>query len=200
MKLIRAIALVFASLLIIMLAVAAFMPETMQVERSVVINKPVGEVFNHIADLRNWQAWNPWSEMDPEATHEISTPSRGKGAKWSWEGNTLGKGNLEQQEIEENKMVRFSMVFEKPMESSGIDIWHFESPDENSTLVTWMDEMAMEYPVGRLAALFLKPSLEKQLDQGLQNLKRLVEQEPEAEPQPAAPVGSDSSAVRVSGI
>lgn len=199
MKLIRAIALLFAGLIILALATAAFMPDTMQVERTVVINKPVGEVFNHIADLRNWQAWNPWSEMDPDATHQISTPSRGKGAKWSWEGDKLGKGNLEQQEIEENKLLRFSMAFEEPMESTGTDTWTFESPDENTTQVTWTDEMAMEYPVGRLSALFIKPSLEEQLDRGLQNLKRLVEQEPEVAPQPAPAIG-DTAAVRVSGI
>ncbi|EMR02338.1 SRPBCC family protein [Cesiribacter andamanensis] len=199
MKLIRAIALLLAGILIIALATAAFMPETMEVEGSIEINKPVEEVFNHVADLRNWHAWNPWSEMDPEATHEISTPSRGKGAKWSWTGEKLGKGSLQQQEIEENEMIRFSLVFEEPMESSGIDTWYFERTEDNTTLVTWKDEMAMEYPHGRLATLFVKPGLEEQLNRGLQKLKALIEKDAAPTPQPASPP-ADSAGLRVSGI
>ncbi len=185
MKLIRGISLFIAGLIIAALIAAAFMPETLMVKRSIVIERPVDKVFNHVADLNNWLAWNPWSAMDPEAAHTISTPSRGKGAQWSWEGEEIGKGNLVQEEIEENRMVRFTLAFEEPMQSTGTDLWQFESPDENSTKVTWSDEMQLDYPVGRLSALFIKPTLETQFESGLAKLKEVVEQGDRT--QPAAP-------------
>lgn len=194
MQLVRGIALFFAGVIILALVVAAFLPETMRVERSIVINKPAGEVFSQVADLRNWSAWNPWHMMDPEAVHNISTPSRGKGAQWSWEGDELGKGRLVQEGIEENELLRFSVVREEPMESTGTTVWQFESMDENTTEVTWIDEMEMEYPLGRLSSFFIQPSLEEELDRGLDNLKALVEKEPEPAPQPA-PVIPDSATV-----
>jgi hypothetical protein len=194
MQLVRGIALFFAGVIIVALIAAALMPETMRVERSIVINKPVGEVFSQVADLRNWSAWSPWQEMDPEAVHSISTPSRGKGAQWSWEGDKLGKGRLVQEEIEENKMIRNTMVFEEPTESTGTDLWEFEGADAQTTQVRWIDEMEMEYPVGRLSSFFLKPTLEEQMDRGLQNLKGLLEKEPEPKAQPA-PVVPDSATV-----
>lgn len=198
MKVIRALALALAGILIVALAVAAFMPDTLRIESSVVINRPVEEVFNQVADLRNWQAWNPWSAMDPEAVHQVSTPSRGKGARWSWEGEALGKGYLEQQEIEENKMIRFSMVFEEPLESQGTDIWQFESQEDGATRVTWADEMELEYPIGRLSALFMKPTLEEQFQRGLQNLKTLIEHQRQEEIQ-AVPSETDTVRSPVSG-
>lgn len=197
MKVIRGISLLLAGIIIVALVAAAFMPETLRVERSIVINKPVEEVFNHVADLRNWQAWNPWTEMDPEAAYEITTPSRGVGAQWSWDGEKIGKGRLVQKEIEENKMVQYSLVFEEPMQSTGTDLWQFESTEDNTTQVTWIDEMEMEYPVGRLSSIFIKPSLEEQFDKGLQNLKRLVEKDPE--PLPVAPPVSRDTIAPVSG-
>lgn len=197
MKLIRGIALFLAGLMILALIAAAFMPETLRIERSIVINKPVGEVFNQVADLNNWLAWNPWVEMDPEATNRVSTPSRGRGAQWDWEGEKIGKGRLVQKEIEENKMVRFTHALEEPIESTGTDLWEFESADENTTQVTWTDEMELDYPVGRLSAIFIQPLMEEQFDKGLQNLKRLVEKEPEERPAlPPPSVTNDSVTVR----
>ena len=192
MKLIRGISLFLAGIIIAALVAAAFMPETLKVERSIVINRPVDKVFNHVADLNNWLAWNPWSAMDPNASHKISTPSRGKGARWDWEGEEIGKGSLVQEEIEENKMVRFTLLFEEPMQSSGTDLWRFESPAENSTRVTWSDEMELEYPIGRLSSLFIRPTLEAQFDSGLTKLKQLAEEERGA--QPAGPA-RDSTVV-----
>jgi hypothetical protein len=37
--------------------------------------------------------------------------------------------------------------------------------------------MALDYPVGRLMSIFLKPTLEKKYAEGLENLKRVTELE-----------------------
>lgn len=199
MKLIRGISLSLAGLIILALVAAAFMPDTLRVERSIVINKPVDKVFDQVVDLGNWQAWSPWMEMDPQAVTQISTPSRGVGAHWSWDGQKIGKGKLVQEEVEDNKMIRYSLSFEEPLQSTGTDLWMFDSAAVNATQVTWVDEMQMEYPVGRLSALFIKPSLEAQFDKGLLNLKRLVEKEPKPKPVPVAPVVVSDSVTRISG-
>lgn len=196
MKIIRGVALVLAGVMILALIAAAFMPETLRVERSIVINRPVDEVFDQVADLSNWLAWNPWSELDPEAVNEISTPSRGRGAQWNWEGDKIGKGHLVQEEIEEDKMVRFTLAFEEPMQSTGTDLWQFDTLDSNTTRVTWVDEMALDYPVGRLSALFIGPAMEEQFDKGLMNLKRLLESQKSIEPAPAPTPINDTAIIQ----
>ncbi|AHM61988.1 polyketide cyclase/dehydrase [Flammeovirgaceae bacterium 311] len=196
MQIIRGIALILAGVMILALIAAAFMPETLRVEKSIVINRPVDEVFDQVADLNNWLAWNPWSAQDPEAVNVISTPSRGKGAQWNWEGDKIGKGYLVQEEIEEDRMVRFTLAFEEPLQSVGVDLWQFDTLDSRTTQVTWIDEMELDYPVGRLSALFIGPVMEEQFDQGLQNLKRLLEREPEAEPRPAPAPPNDTAIIR----
>lgn len=196
MKLIKLIALILAGAIIVALIAAAFMPETMRVERSIVINRPVDEVFDQVADLNNWLAWSPWTELDPEAANQISTPSRGQGAQWNWEGEKIGKGYLLQEEIQEDKMVRFTLAFEEPMQAIGTDLWQFDTLSNNSTQVTWIDEVQLEYPVGRISSIFLKPVMEDRFDRALQKLKQQLEHQAVEEEKPVEPMPADTSIIR----
>ena len=56
------------------------LPASTQMERSVVIAAPVGEVYPHVADLRRWHDWSAWHKLEPDATWTYSEPASGKGA------------------------------------------------------------------------------------------------------------------------
>lgn len=177
MKTIKTISLVIAGLIILGLIVAAIIPDTMVIERKITIDRPVTQVFTKVADLASWQKWNPWTKIDPEAELSFSTPSRGVGANWSWQGDKIGKGKLTTEEIDELRSIRFKLEFEEPISSQATDLWQFNGKDNGTTAVTWRNSTYLDYPLGRLSSLYLKPLLEEQFEQGLQDLKQLVELE-----------------------
>src|SRR4249919_2481650 len=70
-------------------------PSTFAVERSAVIGAPPAEVFAQVNDLQAWDGWSPWKDLDPNPKTSISSPSAGKGATFTWNGNDeIGEGTL----------------------------------------------------------------------------------------------------------
>jgi hypothetical protein len=52
-------------------------------------------VLEQINDLNKWGNWSVWHKMDPNMKIVYGDITMGKGASYSWEGNSkLGKGNL----------------------------------------------------------------------------------------------------------
>ncbi|MBS0032197.1 SRPBCC family protein [Chitinophaga sp. 22321] len=61
-------------------------PSTAVVERTGVIQAPIDTVYAHIANLKAWDPWNPWTRPDTTATLVYSDPAIGTGAWYSWDG------------------------------------------------------------------------------------------------------------------
>jgi hypothetical protein len=52
-------------------------------------------VIEQINDLNKWGNWSAWHKMDPNMKIVYGAITSGKGASYSWEGNSkVGKGNL----------------------------------------------------------------------------------------------------------
>lgn len=176
MKAIRITSLVLALLLILFMIGGAILPESVRVERSVEINRPVAEVYPYVADFANWPSWNPWSEMEPGAVNTFSSPSSGKGASWSWEGTEIGKGSLTAEEVRENEYLESRLSFMEPWESEAKDQWQFTAIDEQQTELSWSNEVILSYPFERYYALFLDAVLGEQMEKGLAKLKQVAEE------------------------
>lgn len=167
--------MVLALLLILFMVGGAFLPESTRIERSVQIDRPVAEVYPYVSDFANWPSWNPWSEMEPAAVNTFSSPSSGKGASWSWEGTEIGKGSLTAEEVKENEYLQSKLSFMEPWESEAKDQWQFTALDEQSTELSWSNEVSLSYPFGRYYGLFLDIVLGEQMEKGLTKLKKLAE-------------------------
>lgn len=63
-----------------------------QLQVSQEISAPVPDVLKHLADLSNFSRWNPFLVMDPNAAIEVSEPSAGVGASYSWSSKRIGSG------------------------------------------------------------------------------------------------------------
>lgn len=175
MKAIRITSLIIAALLILFMVGGAFLPESVRIERSVQINRPVEEVYPYVADFANWPSWNPWSEMEPGAVNTFSSPSSGKGASWSWEGTEIGKGSLTAEEVKENEYLQSRLSFIEPWESEAKDQWQFTVMDEQTTQLKWTNEVGLSYPFERYYALILDAMLGDQMEKGLAKLKKVAE-------------------------
>lgn len=176
MKAIRITSLVLATLLILLMAGAIFLPSSIQIERSVEINRPVSAVYPYVADYSKWTAWNPWLEREPAARNTYSEPGRGEGASWSWEGTEIGKGSFTTVQMKENEYLQSRITFIEPWENEAKDSWEFTAIDEQHTLVSWKNEFEIENLLERYYALFLEFVVGEEMEEGLMNLKQLLEE------------------------
>jgi len=159
-----------------MLIIGFLLPKQMEVERSVTIDKPASEVFTKINNLRNWDSWSPWYNLDPNTVWEYGGRGEGQGAWYTWasEQNDVGSGKFTITESVPNEKILAEMEFEGMgtantgfyfTEQNGITklVWNFDSEIGNN-------------PIARIFANTLgKRSLGGQYQQGLDKLKKVVE-------------------------
>jgi hypothetical protein len=85
-------------LLIFVLAIlftGAILPHKDKIEFTKEGNFNTQCVIDQINDLNKWGNWSAWHKMDPNMKIVYGAITSGKGASYSWEGNTkVGKGNL----------------------------------------------------------------------------------------------------------
>ncbi|HMK90738.1 MAG TPA: SRPBCC family protein [Methylocystis sp.] len=167
--------------LALLAAVIIMQPDRFVVTRDALIAAPPERVFNLIAELRNWEDWSPWVELDPKARRSYFGPPGGPGAGFEWSGNSkVGAGRLTVAASRPNEAIDIKLDFLRPLKASN-DVSFRLAPEGAGTRVSW----AM---VGRNTlvskALNLIRSRDKtiggQFEQGLANLNRLASVAPAA--------------------
>lgn len=174
MDILKKVLIIIGGVIAVLLIVALFLPKEMKVERSIEINKPVAEVYPLVADFKNWKKWSAWAEMDTAAKFTLTGTPMQPGHTWAWEGEELGKGQMQISEAKENESLVTPMKFISPMESEAVCYWKFTSTDKG-TKATWSFEGTADYPLGRIFGLFVDRQLGGQFDHGLGNLKKMAE-------------------------
>jgi hypothetical protein len=112
------------------------MASTYTVERTQHIDAPPGAVHECIADLRRWQAWSPWEDLDPALQRAYGGPAAGVGAWYEWVGNRkAGQGRMQIIDADPS-IVRIDLQFLKPFRSHSNSVFTLQ-PDGDGTCVTW---------------------------------------------------------------
>lgn len=179
MKILIGVLIFLAVVVGIFVIVPVFIEPHVELSRTIEINKPVAEVYNITKNYDYYLQWNPWSQMDKTATHELSGTMGEVGSTWSWKGDTVGTGSLTIEELVENKSIKSKLDFIAPFESTAQDLWDFEVIDENTTKVTWSYSGTTDSYFMRYMNLMMESMLGPQLTTGLENLKKLIESMPE---------------------
>ena len=92
--------------------------DTYLVERAVTIEAPPARVYEQIISFRNWTAWSPWEDLDPELKRTYSGPGSGVGAVYAWSGNRkAGQGRMTITDVSEPSRVEIDLLFEKPFKA-----------------------------------------------------------------------------------
>jgi len=149
-------------------------PKKLQLKVEETIDAPSNLVYNLVNDLKKWENWSPWVELDSTAVYTYTNKTEGVGASFTWKGNNLiGEGT---QTIKESKLaqkVRLALEF------NGVDgisnsTWIFNK-NGNKTDVTWdFDGSDTPFPF-RIFNLLRKGGLKKSYQIGLTNLKNISE-------------------------
>ncbi len=173
---IKKILLVLAAAIAILLAVAAFRPDTMHVVRSATIAAPPSAVFAVVNDFRRWGDWSPWSKLDPEMEVSFEGPPIGVGAVYKWSGNNeVGEGSTTLVESVPDEKVGMKLAFVRPFPGES-DVQFTFAPEGDGTKVTWAMQSPQPY-VAKLVGLFIdcEKMCGDQFLEGLANLKQVVE-------------------------
>lgn len=165
---------IFAGLIGLLLVIAALLPKVYNVEKTIVIKKPVPAVMNLIGDLNYYSQWNPWQQSDKTAKNFISGTPKMSGHKYAWKGKKVGVGSLTLTSMDE-KHIHFDLEFLKPFKSKAKDNWLFEPWGEDETKVTWQNSGQLSWPIASLMGPMITKNLNHQFEQGLNNLKKMCE-------------------------
>jgi hypothetical protein len=168
---------IIISIIAALLLAGLVIPKGIKATRSVIINKPVSEVFNYIKYLRNQHNYSKWAAMDPNLKNEYRGTDGTVGFVNHWIGNKqVGEGEQEITGITEGKELKSDLRFIKPFKSFAKAVITTDAIDANSTKVTWGFESEMNYPMN-VMKLFM--NMENRVGDdfaiGLNNLKALME-------------------------
>jgi len=155
--------------------VGLFLPNQIDVRRSVVIDAPVAEIHQQLHNLDNWPNWSPWAELDPTIKTTIGDLSSGKGASQSWVGNS-GGGNLTITESSLGKGVIYDLSFDG--DSSVYKSGFSYQEKDGKVSVTWFMTGEMQpIIIGNYFALLMDSLVGDSFVGGLNKLKAVAEKE-----------------------
>ncbi len=168
MRFIKGLAFFLVALIAILCIVSLFLPSEKHMERSIVIEAPIGAVYDQVNTLKNWENWSPWFKMDPDMKITYSGPEAGKGAAYSWEGEKTGKGTMKITDSRKDKSVKTHIDFGAQGQATGT--WTFEVVP-SATKATWAfdTELGMN-PIAKFFGIMLERELGPQYEEGLKSL------------------------------
>lgn len=159
------------------LAAASFLlPREIAVARDITINAPPSAVFPHVNNLKKFEEWSPWAKIDPNVTFEYTGPEQGVGQKVSWSSDMpdVGTGSQEIVESVENQRVRTALDFGDHGTANAV--FKLEPSGDEATKVVWGFTTDSGYnPMMRWMGLMMDKWVGEKYDEGLGNLKKMVE-------------------------
>lgn len=136
MKWLKRILLSLLVLVILVVGISFFLPKTAKVERSATINARPEVVFGIVNNLKSYDKWMTWNQMDPNWKVKMSDQTSGKDATYSWESDLrdVGKGSMTITDSKPNELVTSDLEFA----GMGISKCGFNlSPDGEGTKINW---------------------------------------------------------------
>jgi len=153
--------------------VGLLLPRRWRVERSSVMSAPPSSIFPLVNDFeRGWKQWNPFVEPGMTITYEGSKEGVGAVSKWL-HGREAGRNEIT--ESSPTKGIAFSISMNNGFNMSARIGFETQGP---ATKVTWSDEGEIGNPFFRIMVVLMKGMIGKKLDQGLSNMKAIVEKAP----------------------
>lgn len=154
---------------------ASCSPTEYEVSRDITIDAQPEVVYEQVVNHKNRDAWSPWEKMDPNMTKSYEGPEAGVGAIYNWSGNdSVGTGSLEILEAREYDMIKSSLTFTSPWESTSEVIWSFEEID-GGTKATWMVKGELPGYLFWMGQEEMDENMGPDFQRGLESLKKLAE-------------------------
>ncbi|WP_298327189.1 SRPBCC family protein [Asticcacaulis sp.] len=159
------------------LLVAALRPNHFRLQRTATIAASPETLYAELEDLRRWQTWSPWEDIDPALRRTYSGPATGTGSVYEWASDNAkaGEGRMTIAEARVPTKLVIQLDFIKPIRATNTAEFTLQAQD-GGTVVTW----AMYGPSPFVSRLFgLIFNMDKMIgadfEKGLSRLKALTE-------------------------
>jgi len=151
------------------------LPDEVEVQRSIVIDRPPAQVYDVLNGFTRFNEWSPWAEYDETAVYALQGPATGVGARMTWQGER-GGGSQEIIAVVEDAEIAVALDFG----SEGKATARYRlAPDGEGTRVVWLLESDFEGSlVGRWFGLMMDDMVGSDYERGLGQLKALLENSP----------------------
>ncbi len=130
------------------------LPAAYTVTRSIVIAKPMPEVFAYVRDFSNWTAWSPWALHEPGHTVTINNPNE-LGGTYAWDGRMIGAGQMQHTGITPGERLDILLTFLRPFKNTAKVTWTFKATD-GGTEITWDMQSQMPLPMRPMQGFIAK--------------------------------------------
>lgn len=173
---IRRIFVVTTLFLGLLFVVIVTRPSTFKVTRSAILPAAPAEVFAQVNDLRKWEAWSPWAQLDPHSKVTYDGPPEGTGSSMTWAGNAeVGEGKVTITESRPAEVIVLRLDFIKPFAGTSQTEFTFTPQSNDQTLVAWTMSGSNNF-VGKAFSLIVDCDklMGAQFEEGLANLKTVV--------------------------
>lgn len=168
---------IVVTLVLVFIVLALVAPKKYEVSRSIVINKPLAEVFYYLKFIKNQSNWSPWKKKDPDMKQEFVGTDGTVGFVSKWEGNKdVGTGEQEILRIVENDTIEAQLRFFKPWKSQSNAYTKVEDLGEGKTKVIWGFSGKNPIPFNIFMLFFnMDKTVGKDFEEGLVSLKEILE-------------------------
>lgn len=159
----------FVVLVVVLVGVSYLFPRYIRVERSAQLAASPDVLYEIVATPAEWPKWSPWNKRDTAITISFSGPASGEGARWAWQSESQGDGEMVFTTAEPNNKVGYELtIIGMGPPSTGEFVF---TPGSEGTMVTWdMTADMGNTPMGRWFGLFMPGMLTKDFDDGLASL------------------------------
>ncbi|NNC49363.1 MAG: SRPBCC family protein [Flaviramulus sp.] len=168
---------IIIAIIVLLIILVVIAPKQFEVHRSIVINKPVPEVFQYLKLIKNQNNWSPWKKKDPNMKQEYFGIDGEVGFVSKWEGNKdVGTGEQEIMRIVENKTIEARLRFFKPWKSQSNAFTKVEDIGDGKTKVIWGFSGESKPPSNVFFLFFnMDKTVGKDFEEGLASLKEILE-------------------------
>ena len=180
---IKKILLAIAALIVLLVAAVVILAFTVKtdfkVEREITINRPKAEVFDYVKHLKNQNYWGAWYKKDPAMKQEFKGEDGAPGFVSSWESENpdVGSGEQEIKKVVEGERLDTELRFKKPFTATSGAFLITEAAGNDQTKVKWGFDMTMPRPFNVMCLVVdIDKEAGKDFEEGLSNLKRILEQ------------------------
>jgi uncharacterized protein YndB with AHSA1/START domain len=176
MNIILTILGVFASIIVLLLIVAALIKKDFTLEKQVTINKPKQDVFNYLKLIKNQEKYSVWVMKDPKIKIIYTGTDGTTGFKSSWESNdrNVGIGEQEIIKITEGESMEVEIRFKKPFEGTNWATTAVTAIGDTQTKVSNVFYGKNKFPMN-LMNLMMDKMVGKDMQQNLVNMKNNLE-------------------------
>ncbi len=173
MRVLKVIGIILLVLIGLFLLLGIFAPNEIRTERTAVFPAPPSVVYNTISDLKTWEEWSVWQEMDPTTEVTYGENAAGAGAYYTWVGEKTGSGRVTIVSVEPNEKIDVEVSFD----GMGTAETPFKlEPAPEGTKVTWSFFTEIPYPWNALS--LFQPgaaAIDKDYDRSFELLKKYLE-------------------------